>query len=194
MSLSLNENNIKSYLEVEYQYTENNLIKRQIADIVPLLQNDYGGINDCALTSITTVMHHFMPSIRSEIIYYTVEEIAKKYFYSSEKGTNPLLINMIFNKVLKKFGFDYQSKSRYLKNVGYNFKTIQQSINIQMPVLLNMTNDGRNYYKNHTVLVIGYLTNGQDIKILIVLDNWSKEIKYIDYNKLSIISSTNSLV
>ena len=51
-----------------------------------------------------------------------------------------------------------------------------------------MLNDGRKYYKNHTVTVIGY-KKYKKAKILIVADNWHKEVCYIDYNKLSFISS-----
>jgi len=55
-------------------------------------------------------------------------------------------------------------------------------------MLLNMLNDGTGYYKGHTVLIIGYLELKNDF-LLIVLDNWNKDISYIDYNKLSTISS-----
>ena len=62
------------------------------------------------------------------------------------------------------------------------------------PIILSMKNDGRNYYVNHTVTVMGYImvrVGNRTVPILQVLDNWTKLISYIDYNKLSAISSIN---
>lgn len=56
-------------------------------------------------------------------------------------------------------------------------------------MLLNLWNDGRNYYKNHSVLIIGYKITENNDFILTIYDNWYKHNSYIDYNKLSIISS-----
>ena len=59
-----------------------------------------------------------------------------------------------------------------------------------------MYSDGRNYYSNHSVLIVGYreypLNNSKKaIRFLIVQDNWNKNVSFIDYDKLSIVSSIN---
>ena len=54
---------------------------------MPLLQSDYGEANDCTLTSITTVIHSWLPSLDVNMIYNQVENIAKQYGYSGVKGT-----------------------------------------------------------------------------------------------------------
>ena len=59
-----------------------------------------------------------------------------------------------------------------------------------------MWNDGRDIYKNHSVVVAGYQCykiDGKDVRLLAIYDNWAKEIRYIDYKKLSIISSIHYL-
>lgn len=166
--------------------------KKLITNIEPLLQDDYGGVNDCTLTSITTIMKMFYPSLEVNNIYAIVENIALKYFYNSEKGTNPLLINIICNKVLKYFKISKQSHSRIIKNIGFNFNFIKQQIDINNPIILNMYNDGNNKYINHSVIIIGYIYSNSQ-KDLLIYDNWEKNINVIDYNKLSIISSINYL-
>ena len=51
-----------------------------------------------------------------------------------------------------------------------------------------MWKDGLEYYKNHSVLIVGYLQT-VDKKMLVIYDNWFKSVSYIDYDKLSVISS-----
>lgn len=61
-------------------------------------------------------------------------------------------------------------------------------------MILSVLNDGRNYYKNHSVTIIGYnivKTQNRKLNMILIYDNWSTEISYVDYNKLNIISSIN---
>jgi hypothetical protein len=62
---------------------------------------------------------------------------------------------------------------------------------------LNIHNDGRDYYKNHSVVVVGFVTyqidGGKQIHMIAVYDNWTNSIGYVDYQKLSKISSVNYL-
>ena len=65
-------------------------------------------------------------------------------------------------------------------------------------MILNLSTDGRNYYKDHSVLIIGYreikLSNNKKMFFLKIKDNWTKETTYIDYSKLSVICSINYAV
>ena len=62
-----------------------------------------------------------------------------------------------------------------------------------------MFNDGRNYYKNHSIVILGYETfrlkadDGKikNVDMLIIYDNWSKNIGYVDYDLVSEISCIN---
>jgi hypothetical protein len=121
-------------------------------------------------------------------IYDEVERIAKKYGYRPNFGTMSIVMRTIFNLVLKSFRINKKTSSRYLKNVGYCYRFIRENINANKPVMLNLWKDGRQYYKNHTVLIIGYREVG-NYKLLAIYDNWYKSISYIDYDKLSTISS-----
>jgi hypothetical protein len=86
-----------------------------------------------------------------------------------------------------------------MKNVGYKFEKIMNLIDNKVPVIISVNNDGRNYYRNHSMTIIGYtiyritLVDGQTInrRFLKVYDNWRSTFGYIDYEVLSSISSIN---
>lgn len=165
---------------------------KRLTGFISLLQRDYGGKNDCTLTSITTIIKQLKPGLPTQEIYDKVEAIAKKHGYTGFYGTLNFTIKTIYQKSLKAFDINYNIQSKYLKNVCYNSNTIRTSVDKGYPMLLNMLNDGTGYYKGHTVLIIGYLELKNDF-LLIVLDNWNKDISYIDYNKLSTISSIQTI-
>jgi uridylate kinase len=70
--------------------------------------------------------------------------------------------------------------------------TIKKCIDNNIPVVLSITNDGRGYYKNHSVTVVGYRiykADNKEIKMLILYDNWAFSESLLDYNKLSVLSA-----
>ena len=168
-------------------------------DIPALLQKDYGEANDCTLTSLTAIGVFLKKNQKTaNEIYKVVEHFAKHYGYTGTAGTNPFVIKRIFDSVLTVLSVYKDTKVRYLKNIGYNFSLIKKTLDAGTPLILSMHSDGRQYYQNHSVLIIGYKEyklsniNTQKIKrFLMVQDNWTKEVSFIDYDKLSIISSIN---
>lgn len=168
-------------------------------DIPALLQKDYGEANDCTLTSLTAIGVFLKKNQKTaNEIYKVVEHFAKHYGYTGTAGTNPFVIKRIFDSVLTVLSVYKDTKVRYLKNIGYNFSLIKKTLDAGNPLILSMHSDGRQYYQNHSVLIIGYKEyklsniNTQKIKrFLMVQDNWTKEVSFIDYDKLSIISSIN---
>lgn len=168
-------------------------------DIPALLQKDYGEANDCTLTSLTAIGVFLKKNQKTaNEIYKVVEHFAKHYGYTGTAGTNPFVIKRIFDSVLTILSVYKDTKVRYLKNIGYNFSLIKKTLDAGNPLILSMHSDGRQYYQNHSVLIIGYkeykLSNISTQKIkrfLMVQDNWTKEVSFIDYDKLSIISSIN---
>lgn len=163
---------------------------KTIAKFPMLLQNNYGLDQDCTLTSITALAQYKnqFPDYKTEDIYSCVEQVALKYGYDGNKrGTNPLVIRNIINKI-----FLTKSKIKIFKNLGYNFETIVEQINKNNPIVLSLYKSGNGSYDNHTVSILGYVEY-EGAKMLIIADNWYKDYSYIDYDKLSFISQINYL-
>lgn len=185
MSSRISTLDLFKYVNANYEHAKAQ-VRKQLSHFPFLLQNDFGGTLDCTITSITAVKAYDGDTRNTEEIYNEVVSIAKKYGYNSETwGSLPFFTRKVMNEVFKT-----KSKVKYFKGIGFNFDTIKSLINQGRPVLLSMANDGRGYYKNHTVTVIGYVVY-QEAKMLVIADNWNASISYLDYNKLSRFSSLN---
>lgn len=182
----LYQDNIESY--AHFPCPEPKLVP----GVKSLLQNDYGERDDCTLTSITCVIKWMRPSLDVNEIYNKVEETAKKYGYRGQGGTPNLVIKSLYQNIIKSFGLNKVVHSRYFKNIGFGWRYIKKEINEFQPILLNLWKDGRNFYQNHTILIVGYL-EVLDKKFLAVYDNWYHGVSYVDYNKLSVICSIDFL-
>lgn len=195
----LDANNIQKYMMETYPelfITIKDISGKRLISIPALLQKDYGGLNDCTLTSMTAFVMFLKQATFANDIYKVIESLAKQYGYTGSKGTNPFLIKRIFDSALIALKIKRETKVRFIKNIGYNFNLIKQTIDAGTPIILSMYSDGRNYYSNHSVLIVGYreysLNNSKKaIRFLMVQDNWNKNVSFIDYEKLSIVSSIN---
>lgn len=164
----------------------------QIDNFFCLNQNNYGLPLDCSLTSITAVLfnkfgHKNKYTVKD--IYNQVEKIAsEKYFYEGTKrGTWSCFIPSIYSQAANNL-FQQQSKMRTCigKGLGYCFETIKKEIDKGNPIILNISKDKGNKYNNHTITIIGYDSETQN---LIVNDNWkTKAVKY-KYSNIPFISS-----
>lgn len=189
---------LSSYFVAKYgsgyktKVQESNFVK----NVLPLLQSDYGLIGDCTITSMSCMLE-FIYHKPFQGIYDVVEQIAMTYGYDGEHGTNPLFINSILKKAENKLNVNnnIKYKAAYGKNLGFNYETIKNSVDAQHPLILSMSNDGRNYYTNHSVTVIGYISflvnDTQTQRFLMLQDNWTKERAYLDYDILPIFCSLN---
>lgn len=149
----------------------------------PLLQKDYGKDMDCTLTSLAFIFgaQH----------YPMIERIAEKYGYDGDKGgTNPLMICNIMRDILRELHISGTPRHAYWKGVQLSFDKVKDLINSQHYVLLNLWKDGRDYYKNHTVTIIGYLEYEHG-KFFVVYDNWNAAQCLVDFDKLGVIASLN---
>lgn len=156
---------------------------RKILNMRALLQDDYGERLDCTLTS--------MACIFGEEYYAEIERIAKRYGYNGEKrGTNPLVVQRIMQVFMKAHKLKGRPCSAYGKGIGWNYATIERLIGGGTPVILNLWTDGRGYYKDHSVTIVGY-EEYEHGRFLLVYDNWYKGTSMIDYEKLSVVSSIN---
>lgn len=190
--MPITQYNLKQYLAETYGGTPVLQQQRKIENFFPLLQKDYGEAQDCTLTSITSIVYFLSKNKLSiQEIYNQVEKIAKKYLYKGTRGTPFLTMRKIFHEALKL----YEMPQAYMgigKDLGYNFATIRNQINKNNPIMLSMLTDGRDYYNNHSVTVFGYeiyKVKNKQIKMLCVYDNWITNIRYVDYNKMSAIST-----
>lgn len=148
-----------------------------------LLQKNYGEDYDCTLTSLAAIF--------GEEHYPLIESCAKKFGYTGKKvGTNPLLIKSIMQNVMKQLNIKGRCYAKYGKGVSFTWNSLERVIKKGHLVVLNISSDGRKYYKNHSVLVIGVAKYGKH-KLLAVYDNWNNGISYVDYNKLCPICSVN---
>lgn len=148
-----------------------------------LLQKDFGKAKDCTLTSLA-----FLYGVER---YPQVERIAERHGYDGDlHGTNPLTIKKIMQECNRQFGVGGTCHAKYGKGIGYTYKSIKDLIDGGTYVLLSLLDDGRKYYHNHTVTVIGYEEYERG-RFLLVYDNWNSYVSYIDYDKLSFISSVN---
>lgn len=187
--------NLQDYIEQEYGI-KNYQTQQGMITFTPLLQKDYGGENDCTLTSITAIWKHFCKK-EIDVIYNTVAKIAEKYFYNPDKyGTIPLFIDNICNDLLKVIKIPSATKwvSEYGKGLKFDYDDIMDFIKKQKPIILNITDDGRSFYSCHSVVVIGYYIckkGNRFIRFLQIYDNWSKSISLVDYEKLNKLCSIN---
>ena len=207
--MRLHEYNIMRYV-TSLGYT---IISREKVDlnrkklILALDQNDFGQKNDCTLVSATALIKEVarIKYLSTEGLYSIIEEIAEKYcnYNGESKGTNPLVISTLLQRSLEKFmpNTQYKAKSKFLKGVpiiGFNFEKIKSYIkNMQYPMILNLLTDGRNYYKDHSVLIVGIETfkvknnktgKKKDLRFLRVYDNWNTSVSYINYELLGVSS------
>lgn len=207
--MRLHEYNIMRYV-TSLGYT---VVSREKVDlnrrklILALDQNDFGQKNDCTLVSATALIKEVaqIRHLSTEGLYSIIEEIAERYCsYNGElKGTNPLVISALLQRSLEKFAprTQYKAKSKFLKGVpfiGFNFEKIKNYIkDMQYPMILNILTDSRNYYKDHSVLIVGVETfkvkdnktgKKKDLRFLRVYDNWNTSVSYINYELLGISS------
>lgn len=192
----LNATNVEEYLKKKFNTEDVQQISSKVLHIIPLLQNNYGEAGDCTLTSITTCVNYYKEGQSTiQEIYDYVEKVAKKWGYNGNIGTFPLFIQRIYNEVLKKFPCTKKrTAQRYFKNVGFNFNAIKNIINKSTPIVLSINNDGRNYYKNHSITIVGYKVfkvNKRTVNMLVVYDNWYASESYVDWDALPIIASIN---
>lgn len=204
----LSRSNIKDYLLRKYpEYEMVSSAYMNKLNTKNLLQKDYGEDMDCSLTSITEcVMYHHMiaqeKELKPEEVYSVVESIAKNYFYNGKSyGTIPVFIKNIYDKTLKHFNLEnIKTKQKYFKNIGYSLSKIKESLENHHPVIINIYRDGRDYYNDHSVTIVGIekfeltnITNGhkKEVVMLIVQDHWTKDISYVDFEFISCISAVN---
>lgn len=171
MRVRLSDRNIKEL----YPNVGNLLHTIRRGNLRALLQNDYTGDNDCTVTAIACAL---------SIPYNKVLPVATKYGFTYKKGTNPFKVHNIMQEIISN---GYVTKSAYGKGLGCTLKKLETILKTT-PIVLNLWNDGRNYYKNHSVVIVGVDVYAHGV-FLRIYDGWHLETSLIDYKKLSAIMS-----
>lgn len=193
---AITKNTLAQYLEEKFGKGYTCTLKKSciVEGVKPLLQSDYGLEGDCTVTSMTCILE-FLHHKPIQQTYDTIEKIDMKYGYNGTMGTLPIFINTVLKQAEKQLGCKQSSwKSGYGKGIGFCFDTIVKCVDKGKPAILSMLYDGRNYYNNHSVTVIGYaqyLVNGRNQRFILLYDNWTKEKTYLDYELLGAVSSLN---
>lgn len=180
------------------QYPKSKMITKEtevMMHITSFKQSLFGtkGDGDCTLVSLMTCLYYYLrEEIDKTILYDAIRALAKKRFFSEKSGLLPFFTLGIYKKLLKQFNLKHSAKSAWFKGIGYDFNTIKECIDKNIPVILSITTDGRKYYHNHSVTVVGYRiykADNKEIKMLVLYDNWAYSESLLDYNKLSMFSA-----
>lgn len=171
-----------SWLDLEYP-RRGRQVWRKLIPLEGLLQDDYGKRLDCTLTSLACIF--------GKKYYGDIEGIALKYGYNGDKrGTNPLVVKAIMREFARLRGIPGKARSAYGKGIGWTWRMVKAILSRGIPLVLNLWEDGRGYYHDHSVTVIG-AEEYERARFLLVLDNWHQTVSLIDYDKLWVISSVN---
>ncbi len=159
---------------------------------------------NCSVVAVTRVLDYYrtsrkIPGIPEDIreIYKDVEEIAESYGYTDKIGTIPFFISGIARESFGKYGIKTKCKGVYVWTFE---KQVVKEISEGRPVIMNIA---RGYYKDHTVVVVGYSIWRVGEKLypmLRVIDGWKSGYHYIDYEAFakdisqSLFGSFNTIV
>ena len=202
----LTDDNLKNYLiSNNLDYNNLNIVERKSLLIKPLLMEDFSSLSgDDSFISLVTCANYFTPH---EITEKDLYDLSKQIYARTYEKPNPSgkiippFVELIYDEILKYYNIPHFSpRTKYVNNIGFNFKKIKTIISQGTPIILTMLSDGRNYYKNHSVVVFGYvvfemepisyslLNKNKKIIMLMVYDHWSKSIRYIDLKLINPVS------
>ena len=177
--------------------------EEKILSVTAYLQNGFSStdINNCVLSSVTTVLNYYRSNkgyskIPSNVytIYSDVKAIAIKYGYSPSgdglwSGVWPTKINNIVTDAFAKYGYTVSGNSDYILSFG----TFKQEIDNNRPVLFSNSNG---YYNDHNFVVRGYRVyqSGSTTKNLLrVNDNWTTSERWYDYSAFNCCGSLTKM-
>lgn len=171
-------------LEAEYPNRGKQVYRKLLTPYRALLQKDYGKAQDCTLTCLACIF--------GAGHYGEFERIAGRYGYNGDThGTYPWTVREITAAFLRKWNMPGKPRSAYGKGLGWRWRTVRDIIaQRSAPVILNLWRDGRGYYRDHSVTVIG-VEEYERARFLLVYDNWHDGVSLVDYDKLSMVSSIN---
>ena len=140
---------------------------------------------NCSVVAVTRVVDYYrrtrkLSGIPEDIheLYKFVEEVAESYGYSDKRGTMPFFIAGITRETFKEYGIKARCKGVYIWSFE---KHVVKEISAGRPVIMNIA---RGYYKDHTIVVVGYSiwkVGDKLYPILRIIDGWKSGIHFLDY-------------
>ena len=140
---------------------------------------------NCSVVAVTRVLDYYrrtgavkgVPENIQET-YKLVEEIAECYGYTDKRGTVPFFISGIAREAFGEYGTKVRCKGVYFWSFE---KQVVDEISHGRPVIMNIA---RGFYKDHTIVVVGYSiwrVGDKLYPMLRVIDGWKSGYHYIDY-------------
>ena len=163
--------------------------RRALTGIPSELQKEYGR-NNCSLCSAACVLSRESGRDFAEV--YPV--VRKKAFWplyrERGRGTNPFAIAWIMNRAARALGIKKRAHARAVRGVGFGYAGIMRLIDSGTPVVISFHHDGNRYYRSHSVTITGYvyLRMSRPVRLLVIQDNWSRSVSYLDYDRMSRIA------
>lgn len=194
----LDDRNIVSYIQDAYGVENvSSSAARLISNFQPVVKKDSGLTSDCTLLSISAIISYHTKYTKSiQDIYDIVESIAEDFLYSGY-FTIPDFIKIVIDRTLKKINIIGESHWSTYKKADLIYNDIKILIQKNKPIILSLVSDGREYYKDHSVIIIGYVEYNiginKKVRLLKVYDNCYDSISYIDYEKMDKICCINYL-
>lgn len=159
---------------------------------------------NCSVVAVTRVIDYYRKKMKIQgipedirEIYRDVEEIAESYGYNDKIGTIPFFISGISKESFARYGIKTKCKGVYV----WTFEDqVVKEVSEGRPVIMNIA---RGYYKDHTVVVVGYSiwrVGDKLYPMLRIIDGWRSGYRYIDYEAFakdisqSIFGSFNTIV
>lgn len=194
----LDDRNIISYIQDAYG-AENvsSSAARLMSNFQPVVKKDSGLISDCTLLSISAIINYYIKYTKSsQDIYDIVESVAEDFLYSGY-FTIPDFIKIVIDRTLKEINIIGESHWYFYKKIDLMYNDVKTLIQKNKPIILSIISDGREYYKDHSVIIIGYVEYSiginKKVRLLKVYDNCYDSISYIDYEKMDKICCINYL-
>ncbi len=140
---------------------------------------------NCSVVAVTRLLDYYRKKENIEGIpediketYKLVEEVAESYGYNDKNGTIPFFIAGITREAFAQYGIKVKCRGVYVWTFE---KQVVKEISEGRPVIMNIA---RGYYKDHTIVVVGYSiwrVGDKLYPMLRVIDGWSAGHHYIDY-------------
>ena len=194
----LDDRNIVSYIRDAYNIENvSSSAARLISNFQPVVKKDSGLTSDCTLLSISAIIDYYTKYTKSsQDIYDIVESVAEDFFYN-RCFTIPDFIKIVIDRTLKEINIIGESHWYFYKKTDLMYNDIKTLIQKNKPIILSLVSDGREYYKDHSVIVIGYIEYNiginKKVRLLKVYDNCYDSISYIDYEKMDKVCCINYL-
>lgn len=165
------------------------------------IQEDFNDKKEAVFISTSQILKIIYSNLNFSDILSKEHEFAKTKWYMRSKAHfwTRFSINRLLKYSIKVFNLKAKTHTRLLKDVFFDFDDFQYLLKEEnMPIILTIKEANNGTYKSHTLLVVGYVIyrdkiSGEECRFLIVNDNYSIRLTYLDYDSISTWSQINYL-